>query len=337
MRAPLATTACAARLARALAPAVLVLALSATPLAAAAQDDAARAAQLFRDASRAFSHDDYLEALRLFSAAHEAAPHPTVRFHVAMCLERLGRLREAWVELSEVAATAGLTEAQRRDAARQLARVREQLVTLRVEGEPAGASVSVDGTPLCALPCEVPVDPGEHEVVAEAAEGRTSTRVSGVRGATVVARLVIARAEPERGAEDASSGTGSESGSGSGTDSGSGTGTGTGTGSESGSGAGDAPRAGAGVGWLLVTGSALAALGAGGVIGFGLRASDVHAAWLDDPTAERRDEGLLFRDLTNASIAVLSLGGALVLVDILLALGGDGTGERAARDAHWRF
>ena len=96
-------------------------------------------------------------------AAYDAAPHPTVRFHIAMCLERLGRLREAWTELTEVAATAALTDAQRRDAARQVDRVRAMLVTLRVEGEPAGASVRLDGVPVCVLPCEVPVDPGEHD------------------------------------------------------------------------------------------------------------------------------------------------------------------------------
>lgn len=293
----------------------LALALWLASSHAAAQDDAARAAELFRDAQQAFSHDDYLEALRLFRAAYEAAPHPTVRFHIAVSLEHLGRLREAWGELVEVAATAGLTPAQRRDATTQVDRVRALLVTLRIEGEPVGASVRIDDAPMCTLPCEIPVDPGDHEVTIEDARGRASAHVSGLRGASVAVHLVIAppsiaAVEPDAEAPDASAEPSAPT---------------------------PPRRPVAGVGWLLVTGSVVAAAGIGGTIGLGVRASDLHAAYLDDPTSSLRDEGMLFRDLTNASIGVGALGLVLVAIDALLALAGEGTGERASLDPVVRF
>lgn len=303
---------------RTLAATLLALVLFATG-PAHAQEDAEQAASLFRDGERAFSHDDYLEALRLFRAAYDAAPHPTVRFHVAMCLERLGRLRDAWSELTEVAATAGLTDAQRRDATRQVERLRSLLVTLRVDGEPAGASVRVDDAPMCTLPCEVPVDPGDHEVVIEDGTGRASAHVTGLRGTTVAVQLAIASdaapvetdAPPAPSVLDPSTPPPPTEP--------------------------PPPRQVAGVGWLLATGSVLAAIGAAGVIGFGLHANDVHTAWLDDPTASLRDEGMLFRDLTNVSIAVLATGGLLAVIDLFLAAAGEGTGDRAALDPVIRF
>jgi len=284
---------------------------------ARAQDDQAGASASFRQAERAYAADDYLEALRLFRQAYEAAPHPTVRFHVALCLERLGRMRDAWSEMTEVAATTGLTDAQRRDAMRQVDRLRGELVTLRIDGEPAGASVRVDERPLCTLPCEVPVDPGDHDVVIENESGRSSAHVSGLRGGSVAVRLRIEPtqtvspvlpaavvpvdepvAQPIAPVEAPPS----------------------------------TPRARGGVGWLLVTGSVVAAIGIGGIIGLGLHATDVHTAWLDDPTQSLHDEGVLFRDLTNAAIGVAIGGGVLVLLDVLLALGGEGSGERASVD-----
>ncbi|MFO0686134.1 MAG: PEGA domain-containing protein [Sandaracinus sp.] len=303
---------------RSLATFVLSLALCLGASRADAQDDEARAAELFRDAQQAFSHDDYLEALRLFRSAYDAAPHPTVRFHIAMSLERLGRLREAWSELVEVAATAGLTPAQRRDATTQVERVRAMLVTLRIDGEPAGASVRIDDAPMCTLPCEIPVDPGDHDVTIEDATGRASAHVSGLRGASVAVHLVIeppaaVSAEPPADAPDASSPPPTPP-------------------------TPAAPhRPAAGVGWLLVTGSVVAAAGIGGTIGFGIRASDLHAAYLDDPTASLRDEGMLSRDLTNVSIGVGALGLVLVAIDVFLALAGEGTGERASLEPVARF
>lgn len=266
--------------------------------------------ELFRSAERAFADADYLEALRLFRAANEAAPHPTVRFHIAMCLERLGRGREAWTELTEVAATPGLTDAQREDAQRRAEQLRAQLATLRVEGEPEGASVRVDDALMCNLPCEVPVDPGDHEVSIEDGSGRASTHVVALRGTAVAVRLAIgAEPEPEPAPELAVDAEPTPE---------------------------PAARR-AGVGWLTITGSVVAALGAGGVIGFGLHAEDVHGAWLESPSRALYDEGTLSRDLSNASIAVFGVGAVLIVIDLALAAAGEGTGERASLDPVVRF
>jgi hypothetical protein len=59
-------------------------------------------------------------------------------------------------------------------------------------------------------------------------------------------------------------------------------------------------------------------IGVGGVIGFGLHAEGLHARYVATPSEALFDEGVLMRDLANASIGVLSLGALLLLVDTLI-------------------
>jgi hypothetical protein len=305
-----------------LAIATLLFALMHSPAAGA--QDADDAAEMFRDAERAFASESYLDALRLFRAAYDAAPHPTVRFHIARSLERLGRLREAWSEMTEVAATAGLTAPQRRDAQRQVERLRALLVTLRVDGAPEGVGVLVDGVPMCTLPCEVPIDPGEHDVAIEDATGRASMRVSGLRGSTLAVRLVIEPTEPSRPIEVPDEASETRRVTSSSPD------------DEAPVGAPSPPaespaRRGGEVGWLLATGSVVSALGVAGVIAFGLHASSLHDAYQVAPTPALLADGPVFVDLTNASIGVLAAGAVLMVIDLALALAGEGTGGHAAR------
>ena len=303
--------------------ALVVLSLAAS-VAAPASAQQADAATLFRQAEHAFADEAYVEALRLFRAAYDAAPHPAVRFHVARSLERLGRLREAWIEMTEVAASPGLTGAQRRDAQRQVDRLHALLVTLRVDGAPEGAGVSVDGIHVCSLPCEAAIDPGEHEVAIADETGRASMRISGVSGTVMAVRLVIEStpshaievATPEPVTPPVEHGTSPVARAP----------------------APASPREGGDVGWLLVTGSVITAIGIAGVIGFGLQAASLHDAYEAAPTAALLHDGPLFVDLTNASIAVIAAGAVLMVIDLALALAGEGTGGHAARsDGTYRF
>jgi tetratricopeptide (TPR) repeat protein len=68
---------------------------------------------------------------------------------------------------------------------------------------------------------------------------------------------------------------------------------------------------------LLWTGLPLTALGTAGTIAFGLRTQSRHDAYLAMPEPDTRTRGLRSRALTNASIAVLSLGAALIVADVI--------------------
>lgn len=93
------------------------------------------------------------------------------------------------------------------------------------------------------------------------------------------------------------------------------------------------PPSGASLGVLTGLGSAIAAIGIGGIVGFGVRTTDLKAQFDRTPTTSIQSEGETMRDLTNTSIAVAILGGALVLVDVVLVLtSGAPSGDRVRRD-----
>jgi hypothetical protein len=85
------------------------------------------------------------------------------------------------------------------------------------------------------------------------------------------------------------------------------------------------------LGVLTGLGAAIAAVGAGGIIGFGVRTLDVKAAFEVTPTAELQSEGTTMRDLANLSIGVAALGGVLVLIDVVLVATGSGARDAQAR------
>jgi hypothetical protein len=60
-------------------------------------------------------------------------------------------------------------------------------------------------------------------------------------------------------------------------------------------------------------------MGTVGVVGFGLEANSIHDDYVATPTSTTRDRGLVMKGLTNGSIAVLSLGAALVVADLVFA------------------
>jgi tetratricopeptide (TPR) repeat protein len=156
--------------------------------AAPATSDRHLAADSFQAAERAFADEDYPEALRLFRLAFSEAPDDRVRFNIAVCLERLGRFREAGTEY-DAAASSDALPADVRDRARtEAARVRGRLGKLQVDGDPIGAPVRVDGAELCTLPCAIAIDPGRHEIVIE-------THDASDRGVATIERGKLAHLE----------------------------------------------------------------------------------------------------------------------------------------------
>ena len=86
------------------------------------------------------------------------------------------------------------------------------------------------------------------------------------------------------------------------------------------------------LGVLTGLGSAIAAIGIGGIIGFGVRTMDLKAQFDAGPTLSLQSDGETMRDLTNTSIAVALLGAALVVIDVVIvATSGSSSGDRHAR------
>jgi hypothetical protein len=71
---------------------------------------------------------------------------------------------------------------------------------------------------------------------------------------------------------------------------------------------------------LTWSGLALLALGDVGILGFGLSALGYHEDYVQNPTADLREQGLLMRNLANASIGIVVVGAALMMADIVVTL-----------------
>ncbi len=153
-------------------------------------DDRARAQQLFESALADAEAGRYADACPKFAASHQTDPKTSTLLNLGRCYESLGRTASAWGAFREAEAIA--RKGGRPDleaAARSLAEgIAPKLVRLTiVVPEPSRAPalvVSRDGRPLTAAEwgIGIPVDPGEHEIGAEA-RGRAPwrTRIT-VRG-----------------------------------------------------------------------------------------------------------------------------------------------------------
>jgi hypothetical protein len=239
-----------------------------------ANPDEARKA--FRAGERAYDEGRIAEALEHFRRAFRLAPRDPIRFNIAVCLEKLGRYREAMREYERAAGSDALPP-RTRERARERARdARAQLGTLRVRGEPKGAQVLVDGREVGTLPTDLMLDPGSHRVAVLGPAGERAAETVGVtrqktRRVTLVATFT--------------------------------SGSGVGGGEEVDSAGG---RRGAGA--LTWVGTSLMAVGAAGIVGFGLRTEELGDRYVAMPTPETREEGLRMRRTTNAAIGVAAAG-----------------------------
>ena len=240
-----------------------------------ASDDKKEASAAFAAGERAFEQTDYAAALGYFEKAFALAAHDAIRFNMAVCLERLGRYREALAQYETAAKSQTLGEVDRERARRAADAVRAQVGVLLVPGEAGGGAI-IDGGARCDTPCRAVLDPGPHEVIFRQGGTERHVRVVIERGRELV--LVPA---PKPGPPPAT------------------------------------PSSASGPGWLTLGGAALALAGTAGIVGFGLRAQALHDDYVREPTASRRDGGLVARDLANASIGVVVVGAAMVAVDLL--------------------
>ena len=261
--------------------------------------DATRARSEFEAGERAFASADFTRALADFQRAYALAPHPAVRFNVAVCLERLGRFDEALAEYQAAAADPTLAADGQQRARSEAEALRMRTSSLEITAVAPSARLLVDGR-LCPLPCRTQVAPGSHRI--SAFDGPAERELTTETRAGAVHRLVLDfPADRDRPAPTAPPKTRAAPGR---------------------SARSTLPepeqRASRYPGPLTWIGGSLALSGAVGFGYFGLRTATLHDRYLQNPTAALGDEGRQTRLIANVSLGVLAVGLALAVTDFVL-------------------
>ncbi|MGA3121238.1 MAG: hypothetical protein ABSF69_10775 [Polyangiaceae bacterium] len=141
------------------------------------------ARELFTDAERDEDAGRWQEALDKLRRVAHVKQTAGVRYHVALCEERLGFLAEAWEDYRSAQAQA--TGEGANDVLRLVGPVLGTLgprvphLAIHIVPDSADATVTVDGAPLArsSLGDPTPINPGLHRIEAAAA-GRTTVRTT---------------------------------------------------------------------------------------------------------------------------------------------------------------
>jgi len=174
--------------------------------AAADGDTIKRARDQFSQALSLQTGGDWAGALALLKEVAAVKPTPQVRFNIALCEERLGRLVAA---LGDYELAASDAQAEKSDQVRQEVDSRLESLKARVprivvqRGENAdSATISLDGVSLgdSVLNVPLPADPGPHVVEATALgflPFKQSFRVAEQQTATIQVKLDAQPSKPE--------------------------------------------------------------------------------------------------------------------------------------------
>lgn len=259
------------------------------------QDVQRAAAERFRAGVAAMREGDFGAALERFERAEELHSHGANRFNIAVCLEELGRLREAELAYRLALESGQLPEERVREARLRMDGIGERLATVSLVAAPggsvsAGAVASVDGQ-SCSLPCRLRVDPGAHRV---SAQGFLRDVQVPEGGEVEVAVVVPPGGVAEEPAPVVSEGAVSEGA------------------------VSEAPPEGSSRRGWWITGGALAVLGGAGTLAFGLHTQAIKEEFDAAPSAELQEDGRRYRGLTNGSIAVAGVGVGLMVVALIL-------------------
>jgi outer membrane receptor for ferrienterochelin and colicins len=160
-------------------------------------DLAAEADLNFELGIEAYRRSDFREALAYLMASNRLGPNRNVMYNIARCFEQLGQFDQAFRYYTDYIALE-TDPAARAEAERAVERIRPQLALLRVESEPAGATIAIDRADLGTrgvAPLTIAVAPGPHRVILtlEGYEPAEQGEIEAVQGTTVEARLALAR------------------------------------------------------------------------------------------------------------------------------------------------
>ena len=138
--------------------------------------DAARTA--YQEGETAYKKGEYRAAVISFKKANDLIPSPHASFWIAMSVDKQGNLKEATELFEKLLAdeNVGKLGAEKIKTARdRLDALKKTPAKLEITTDPAGASVSVDGTPqMGETPMTIDLAPGTHQIAVSAPGMKTS-------------------------------------------------------------------------------------------------------------------------------------------------------------------
>jgi hypothetical protein len=279
-----------------------------TPRAFAQAEDQAASRALFDEGRRLADAGKYDLACPKFEAARKLYTSAGVLLNLGDCYEKVGRTGSAWTIFGETVAVADRTmrpeyavEARQRQAALE---PRLGHLSILVAHEEPGISVKRDGieVPSAAWNEPIPVDPGAHEIRAEApgySSWTTSVRLSPQEQTKTVE---VPELRPIQGA---AADTTVPS-------------TGAAAGSASEPSVVRPPGGAQRLGGLLNGGAGVATLAAGGILGLVAKVEDTTAK--AEPGLARHSDSVSAVNLGNAATAVMVIGGVVTAVGVVVWL-----------------
>lgn len=180
--------------------AALLLSLSVSLGAAPARADDAAQARFHDERARAhYEANRFEQALEEFFLEERLAPNPRTVFNIALCFDRLHREEEAYLFYQEYAASDDADETRRSFVATALARLEPRLARVRIDSDPAGATIYVDDRDHGSYgitPRVLALSEGAHHVVCERDGHRVAEGdVTLVRGSEATLTLSLVRIE----------------------------------------------------------------------------------------------------------------------------------------------
>jgi hypothetical protein len=190
-------------------------AAQAQPAGATPSSNEAAAEALFGEARTLIESGRIEEGCGKLEASQKLDPGTGTLIHLADCYEKLGRTATSWARFREAASRAardGRTDWES-VAKTRAAELEPKLAKLRIDA-PQGVVVKRDGDeiPAAALGTALPIDPGEHVLVASAPGKRSWTgRVTSVASSLAEVKVPPLEDDPDAAAREAEHATSSGS------------------------------------------------------------------------------------------------------------------------------
>jgi hypothetical protein len=123
------------------------------------------ARELDQQGVRAFSAGRYRDAVMMFKEAHRLGGPPSELWNVSRALERLDQPEDAATQIEEYLGEKGLESADRAEAQRELARLKQLSSPLTAVSVPNGALLTIDGQAASgATPVTTEITAGVHTI-----------------------------------------------------------------------------------------------------------------------------------------------------------------------------
>lgn len=137
----------------------------------------AAARELFEEGLKLEDKNQWSDALERFRKVAAVKTTPQVRFHIALCLENMGKLVDALVEFQRATSDdAGATNVSV-NGPKHIADLKERIprVIIKVPAGVEGVSVTIDGAAVTPslVGTAIPLDPGAHKLSVQATKRTT--------------------------------------------------------------------------------------------------------------------------------------------------------------------